>query len=335
MNNHHDRVSIDSQSFINDLAAWYLVNARDLPWRQTTDPYRIMVAEIMLQQTTVATVIPRYLRWVDQFPTTESLAAAESETVLTAWQGLGYYNRARKLHQSCKMITAQGWPTTATELLKLPGVGEYTAAAIASTAFAQADAVVDANVARVLARLTNYQSRIDHAAGKKYLSSIAGCLLDQANPSRHNNAMMELGATICTSGIPACADCPVRNHCQVTDPCSLPHRRPRPSVEKRIKHHLACIKNKKILLTRQSGSIWNGMWTLPEANSRLSSKPLLSITYPITRYRVKLNVYLVDPPQPKAANSRWWPLNSLDQCPLPSPHRKVILELISNSSIIE
>src|SRR5689334_2731611 len=195
------------------LLRWFRKHQRKLPWRGESDPYRILVSEIMLQQTRVSVVEDRYRKFIAQFPTAERLARAREETVLAAWSGLGYYRRARALHQAAKEIAARGaFPAAADELRELPGIGRYTAAAVASIAFGQPVAVVDGNVKRVLDRVTRGQAQMQPMVEEDYWQT-AGKLLDTRRPGDFNQAMMELGALVCQPAQPLCHACPVANLC--------------------------------------------------------------------------------------------------------------------------
>ena len=196
------------------MSAWYRAVARDLPWRQTSDPYRILVSEVMLQQTQVARVVPRYRRFLDRFPTVESLASAPRSTVLAEWSGLGYNTRAVRLHEAARVVARDGWPRSAAELRELPGIGPYTAAAVASFAFGEKVAAVDTNVRRVLSRWAG-----GDLSGRD-LAAHAAAALDHDDPATWNQAMMELGATVCRPRDPNCAECPASSWC--TDPSVRP-----------------------------------------------------------------------------------------------------------------
>src|SRR5580692_8271758 len=188
------------------LGRWYDRSRRSLPWRESSDPYAIWISEIMLQQTRVAAVIPYYERFLKRFPNAAALAQAPEEELLTAWSGLGYYTRARNLQSAAPQIVERGsFPQTYDELRELAGVGDYTAAAVASIAFGLPHAVVDGNVRRVAARLTN---------GKGVAQEVADLLLDQRNPSRSNQAIMELGAVVCVPRDPRCGECPIAQYCE-------------------------------------------------------------------------------------------------------------------------
>ncbi len=190
------------------MLGWYDREKRDLPWRGESDPYRILVSEIMLQQTRVAVVEERYKQFLRQFPTVRKLAQSREETVLAAWSGLGYYRRARNLHAAAKEVNkAGGFPTSSAELMQLPGIGRYTAAAVASIAFGEAVPVVDGNVKRVMQRLTGRE-----LTDQNYWQA-AEELLDSSRPGDFNQAVMELGATVCAPGEPRCLSCPVLEFC--------------------------------------------------------------------------------------------------------------------------
>ncbi len=206
--------TIPTQAFRQALLEWYKVSARQLPWRETTDPYAIWLAETMLQQTTVATVIPYWLRFLSVFPTVDHLAAAPLEQVLGLWQGLGYYRRAHLLHKCAQAVVndhAGVFPNTLEGLLALPGIGPYSAAAIAATAFNIPASVLDGNVERVVGRL--YRIAEPLPRGKPRYRSLAAALASPEHPRLYANAIMELGATVCTPKNPACTTCPVQTLC--------------------------------------------------------------------------------------------------------------------------
>jgi A/G-specific adenine glycosylase len=214
------------RNFRRQLSAWYGVHRRDLPWRRTRDPYRIWVSEIMLQQTRVAAVLERYKSFLQRFPRIKDLAAAEEADVLAVWSGLGYYRRARMLHCAAKLVRDERGgrlPRSSTELRQLPGIGRYTANAVASIAFGESVAVVDGNVERVLVRILGKRSASEE------VWSAAQTLLDPANAGDFNQAMMELGATVCVAGVPRCGGCPVKRQCisrgQKQDAMAIPEKR--------------------------------------------------------------------------------------------------------------
>jgi A/G-specific adenine glycosylase len=217
--------------FRKNLLAWYRQFQRDLPWRRTKDPYRIWISEIMLQQTRVAAVIPYYQRFLERFPDVGALASAPHDEVLRLWSGLGYYSRARNLQAAAKQIVALHdgeFPRDEESVLALSGIGTYTAAAIRSIAFGAKNAVLDGNVARVLARLGAIRGEVREAKRWKSLQKTAGELLDPEYPGDWNQAMMELGAMVCTPRAPQCLLCPVAKFCrarQLADPESYPEKR--------------------------------------------------------------------------------------------------------------
>ena len=247
------------QRFRLQLLAWYDRQARDLPWRESCDPYRVWVSEIMLQQTRVAAVIAHYHEFLQRFPTVEKLARAREASVLAAWSGLGYYRRARMMHAAAKVVARRGaFPKTADELRSLPGIGRYTAAAIASIAFGERVAVVDGNVERVLQRVSGR-----HMGGGE-LWIAAEELLDRERPGDFNQAMMELGGTVCTPRAPACLMCPVIELC-VTRGELADTVKPR-RQEKRDVHLALDYRDGEVFLVRRArdARLMAGMWELPE-----------------------------------------------------------------------
>ena len=235
-------------NFQNDLITWYSTVKRDLPWRKNLDPYRILVSEMMLQQTQVATVIPYYNRFMELFPTAKELANADEDTLLKAWEGLGYYSRARNLQASARMIDELGtFPTEYENILTLKGVGPYTAGAVASIAFGIPVPAVDGNVFRVISRIGAIFDDIAKPATRKRFESVVAALISEEKPGDFNQGLMELGATICTPKSPKCLACPVRKHCQayargIDD--QLPVKT-KPVKQKRIKFVVGLIENEE------------------------------------------------------------------------------------------
>ncbi|MBI1292313.1 A/G-specific adenine glycosylase [bacterium] len=268
-------VGASPRRFRESLLAWYRANRRDLPWRRTSDPYAIWLSEIMLQQTTVRTVEPRWLRFLERFPTVEALAAAPLDDVLHEWTGLGYYARARNLHRAAGAIVRDfggSLPASYELLLALPGMGVYTAAAVASIAFGEAVPVLDANVERVAARLLALEENARTPAAKRTLRAHMEMLIDPSHAGDFNQAMMELGATICTPRNPRCRDCPVAKNCRgyvLGSPelyPKLPAKAPLASVRE-----VAVIirRNRRILLLqRPATGSFAGMWELPRGECR-------------------------------------------------------------------
>jgi A/G-specific adenine glycosylase len=300
------------------LARWYEKNARDLPWRRTRDPYAIWISEIMLQQTRVAAAIPYYERFLARFPNAESLTAASETEVLTAWSGLGYYSRARNLHRAARAIAELGaFPTEYDRIRELPGVGEYTAAAVASIAFGLAHAVVDGNVKRVIARLTgDAHVNVQDAASR---------LLDRKHPARSNQALMELGALVCLPRDPLCEACPIAKECEARKngtQAQLPLKKPRQQTG-RIRLTLLVIRRRGKILLTPSPRV-RGFWDLPEALPGASLAPALgTFRHSImnSRYECEVREAVADR-IPSAA--RWWSEARLSEIPLSTTARKAL-----------
>ncbi len=260
-----------------DLLEWYERSRRDLPWRRSRNPYAIWVSEVMLQQTRVAVVVERYPAFLERFPTLLSLALAPEEEVLALWSGLGYYRRARMLHKTAQFVAGhhQGkLPETAGELRLLPGIGAYTAAAVASIAHGEPVAVVDGNVERVLCRLEGWKAGSRSGGGaqlRRKIERLAAKLVSPSRPGDSNQALMELGATLCLPRNPRCAVCPLAADCKTQGE----HRTaPRPSMQSREVAHalsvragrLASLSNRQVLLERRPASltVMPGLWELPQ-----------------------------------------------------------------------
>ncbi|HYM76527.1 MAG TPA: A/G-specific adenine glycosylase [Candidatus Dormibacteraeota bacterium] len=243
------------------MLSWYDASARDLPWRASQDPYRVWVSEIMLQQTRVAAVMEHYYEFLRRYPTAQKLAAAREASVLAAWSGLGYYRRARMLHAAAKVVARERrghFPETAAEWRVLPGVGRYTAAAIASIAFGEAVAVVDGNVERVLQRVAG-----EPLSGEKVWQA-AETLLDRDRPGDFNQAMMELGATVCTPRAPGCLTCPVVDLCKARGELASAEKGVR--QKKREVHYTLSLRSGEVFLVQRpkDARLMAGMWELPE-----------------------------------------------------------------------
>jgi A/G-specific adenine glycosylase len=269
----------DRDAFRVALLTWYRLNRRDLPWRRTRDPYRIWLSEIMLQQTRVATVLERYQQFVKRFPTVQKLAAAREVSVLAEWSGLGYYRRARNLHAAARIVVRDHggeFPGTAAELRTLPGIGRYTAAAIASIAFNEPVALVDGNVERVIARLSG-----SNLTGER-LWVKAEENLCREHPGDFNQAMMELGATVCGPAEPSCATCPVRKFCRIRGR-HQPSRRSEAQVKRTIACALQCEAEAVLLTQRQAHEqLMPGMWELPQVALRATDEPVFTVRHSIT-----------------------------------------------------
>ena len=250
--------------FQRQLLAWYDRNRRDLPWRGQRDPYKVWLSEIMLQQTRVAVVTDYYRKFLQRFPSVQALAASRLSSVLAAWSGLGYYRRARMMHQTAREIVKHhsgAFPRTASELSDLPGIGRYTAAAVASIAFDEPVAVVDGNVERVLSRVCG------KSLGLKECWATAQAQLPHIRPGDFNQAMMELGATVCMPQNPHCSDCPVQKHCRSRSERKRAARNP--PRDKRALSYALFHTHKGVWLVRRpkTASLMPGMWELPQLSS--------------------------------------------------------------------
>jgi len=256
-----------ARSFAAKLLRWYDAGHRDLPWRRTADPYRIWVSEIMLQQTRAEAVIPYYERFLQRFPDPATLACASEQEVLANWSGLGYYSRARNLHKAAKMLAA-GFPASYDEIRDQPGVGDYTAAAIASIAFGLPHAVLDGNVIRVIARVTNDAADIGAASTRTRFREAAQRWLDRQRPGAFNQALMELGATVCLPRAPRCTNCPLAMNCEAHlqgRALQLPVKL-RKMVPVKLKASLVVVSSKGRILLWQRGADSRrlaGFWELP------------------------------------------------------------------------
>ena len=348
------QAAVREQSFRTQLLAWYDEHARRLPWRETHDPYRIWLSEIMLQQTRVAAVIVHYHEFLRRFPTVKKLAQARESSILAAWSGLGYYRRARMLHATAKLVAGvRGgkFPQTAEGLRELPGVGRYTAAAIASIAFGQPVAVVDGNVERVLQRFSGRQ-----LAGEEFWQ-VADALLDRERPGDFNQAMMELGATVCTPRAPACLTCPVVELCatrgELTEAAKAPRQKKR-QIHYALDYRSANSREGKVFLVQRprDARLMARMWELPElANPprpeslsfrRLAKRaggtrffpaptsglqgpgpsPYLTLKHSITITDYTVQVWRV--PALPHATGKWIPVKSLSRIALTGLARKIL-----------
>jgi A/G-specific adenine glycosylase len=327
------------RKFQQSLLTWFDSHARDLPWRQNSDPYRIWVSEIMLQQTRVSAVLDYYARFLTLFPTVSALARAKEPAVLAAWSGLGYYRRARMMYKAAQVLVDdhQGiFPRTAEALRELPGIGEYTSSAIASIAFGEPVAVVDGNVERVLLRVFPEQESLQPNA--KWFRERAANLLDTQRPGDFNQAIMELGATVCLPQRPLCLHCPVQRFCKTRGEHQAPPRK------KMLNRHIAYALLRRdrpgitqVLLHQRpsSASLMPGMWELPEIEMLESDHHRVEVTLrhaiTVTNYRVHIlrfseqEAELRWPPQ---KNSKKWTKSSeLTTLPLTGLTRKVLRRL--------
>jgi A/G-specific adenine glycosylase len=306
------------------LLAWYDQNRRDLPWRNTRDPYRIWLSEIMLQQTRVAAVLVRYESFLRRFPAVHKLAAARQASVLAEWSGLGYYRRARSLHAAAKLIVGERsgtFPKTAEEWRTLPGIGRYTSAAIASIAFDEPVAVLDGNVERVLHRL------LGGNGGNAESWKAADALLDRTRPGDFNQAMMELGAVVCLPAQPRCSDCPIRAFCRTRGRGEFSNGKPR--QQKREATYSLARRGDLVLLVQRERqhSLMPGMWELPEEKSLVSTEErLFSVKHSITI--TDFTVHVVSRECENYSNEHprgtWVKISRLRSLPLTGLTRKIL-----------
>lgn len=330
-----------SAAIAQALESWFAANARDYPWRRTTDPYAILVSEMMLQQTQIPTVLDRgyFARWMERFPDLPTLAAASESEVLRAWEGLGYYRRARFLHQLAqRIVAAHGgvFPRDKEAIRALPGVGAYTAGAVASFAFDACEPIVDGNVARVLSRLCDDATPVDSTEGQTVLWERAETLVRaSASPRALNSALMELGQTVCRTGTPQCGECPVKTFCLARDPGNLPVKSRRTTltdVTERVFFHRS---EKGVLLQQETGRRRTGLWKLPALPESAGLPPVLHQSrYTITRYKVVLWVHA--PPTINALRTlmksgamQHVTASDLPNLPMPSPYRKALNALLA------
>ncbi len=346
------------------LLGWYAQHRRALPWRAHNDPYAIWVSEVMLQQTQVSTVKPYYQRWLRSFPTVQALARASEDDVLHHWQGLGYYSRARSLHSGAKAVVERGGnlPHSVEELRALPGIGPYTAGAIASIAFGQDEPLVDGNVIRVLTRLYALGGDPQRSAVNKQLWALARALLPPGRAGDFNQALMELGATRCTPKKPLCHQCPLQQQCcahRSGETERYPELAPRTKATA-VDHVAALVtKGPLVLVGRLPAEAprWAGMWLFPAVELGPGQTPeegvalavknfaglrckavhsLHSLKHSVTRYRIQLTLWRCSgatgkgSPGPGSAELRWLEPERLDELAMPSPHRKLATWLVEH-----
>ncbi|MGF1602090.1 MAG: A/G-specific adenine glycosylase [Thermosynechococcaceae cyanobacterium] len=348
--------STDVHLLQDSLQIWYHQWGRDLPWRRTPDPYAIWVSEIMLQQTQVKTVIPYYERWLQQFPTVSVLAAADQQQVLKVWQGLGYYARARNLHRAAQQIVDRWngqFPDTLDAVLQLPGVGKTTAGGILSLAFDQPEPILDGNVKRVLARLTALSVPPKQAIGK--LWTVSKQLLDRQHPRNFNQALMDLGATVCLPKGPSCDRCPWSPHCHaflLNLQTKIPMSEPRaPLPHKQIGVAVIWNDNDQILIDkRPEKGLLGGLWEFPggkiEADETVEDcirreiqeelgidievgDHLITVDHAYTHFKVTLTVHhcrhLKGEPQTLECDEiRWVTLDEIESYPFPKANQQII-----------
>lgn len=345
--------------FRKALLSWYDKRKRSLPWRATSHPYPIWISEIMLQQTQVETVIPYYQRFLKKFPDLHRLAAAHEEQVLKSWEGLGYYRRARALHQAAKIIAYDyqlQLPKTAAEWMQLPGIGRYTANAIASMAYQEPVAVLDGNVKRVLARMNCFQPFIEDRSSEVVLWQLAELWLERKRPGDYNQAVMELGALVCVEKEPACHQCPVMNWCRARklgQQAYYPKRKKRKTIP-HFQVAVAVIRNQQgqwLIGQRPATAMLGGLWEFPGGKVRnhetppqalhreireelgveiILEKPLPVIKHAYTHFKITLHAFIshiqgTQPPLAKYHQQlRWLTLEQFSQVPIPGANKKLL-----------
>lgn len=351
----------DLQTIQDALIAWFEENKEDLPWRRTADPYAIWLSEIMLQQTQVKTVIPYYDRFLERFPSVDLLASAPLDEVLKLWEGLGYYSRARNLHRTARLVVREfggQFPSEVDDLLKLPGVGRYTAGAISSLAFGLDAPLLDGNVIRVLTRLFDIEDDISRPETKRALWQRAELLLPPGRAGAWNEGLMELGRRVCTPRNPGCAGCPLLDHCLAAQR-GAQHERPVRPPRKRTPHYdvtAGVIWNddgQVLIAQRREEDMLGGLWefpggkrepgeTLPECLSREIREELgigiavgsqiTTIQHAYTHFRITLYVFTCkhlegEPQAIECAGFAWVTLDEFDRYAFPSTDQKIITAL--------
>ena len=327
-------------AFRRDLLTWYRENRRRLPWRESPSLYGTVVSEFMLQQTQIKTALPYFGRWMQALPDFAALAAADEATVLKLWEGLGYYSRARNLHKMARVcVDLPSPPATREAWMELPGIGPYASAAIASIAQDAPVACVDGNVVRILARLTADATPFrDSASASKAFTPLAEHLLNRDHPGDHNQAMMELGATVCHRKSPLCTVCPVREHCAG---CAQGDPESHPRLEKVKFEDIAvsrawCLHNDRLLLHRIPADAKRlaGQYELPSSDHVKipSGAPLVATKRRgITRYRITETIHRITAPNTLAAGLVWVDVAGLEEITLSGPHRRWVRELLAKS----
>ena len=357
---------LDNKLFSGRLLSWYGSHARSFPWRGNPDPYAIWVSEVMLQQTRAETVIPYFERWMKRFPTIEKLASASQQEVLAAWEGLGYYGRARNLHQAAQVVMKESngrLPEEAHLLRRLPGVGRYSAAAIASIAFGKDEPTLDGNIRRVMARAFNITDDARSKDGERKLWQLAAEYLPIGRAGDYNQALMDLGANICTPRSPVCSSCPLEDVCQARAlgvQEQRPVQLPRPAIPHYMVTAAVISRDERVLIAcRPSHGLLGGMWEFPggkqqdgedlpsclrreiceELGSDVVIGALLGIyKHAYTHFRVTLYAFyctlLRGEPQPiQVADIRWVPPAELAQYPMGKIDRQISRTIVSSETI--
>ena len=323
------------------LLKWYARAKRDLPWRGTADPYRVWVSEIMLQQTQVERVREYFVRFIERFPTVNDLAAARAHDVLRLWEGLGYYRRARQLHAAARRIVADhagAFPRTVAELMALPGIGRYTAGAIASIAFGVPAAIVEANSRRVFARLVGHDRPLGGVAGDAPIWEVAERLVPQRGAGRFNQAVMDLGAMICTPDQPLCSRCPLAGLCVAHATCradEIPVKASRRRTRQMHETAVVVRHGAHVLVERRGpGEWWEGLWDFPRDGAATGRK-LGAVRYTVTHHRVECVVRERSAARrsPSTDHRRWVTVAGLAALAMTAPGRRIAALLKPSRSI--
>ena len=340
------------------LLNWYRHHGRILPWRGLTDPYAVWVSEIMLQQTRVETVIPYFAKWMRIFPTVQALANASEREVLNAWEGLGYYSRARNFHKAAKIVVQKhrgALPDNLEELAKLPGVGRYTMGALASIVFNMDEPALDGNLKRVYARLFDVSEPVNSSGGEKALWRIARENLPKGRAADFNQALMDLGATICLPKKPRCLLCPVMSFCRAREHGTQelrPVKKAKPAVPSHVHAAAVIVKRGRVLLARRpSRGLLGGMWEFPNARilgdpagalanalkteyhlglrRKRGTDPLGVFHHAYSHFKVTVHVFECElTSQPETGNLKWVSLQSLDEYPMGRVDRQIARALV-------
>lgn len=335
------------------MLSWFFRNRRDDPWREKPTPYSIWIAEVMLQQTVVKAVVPYFARWMKEFPTIARLAAAQEQKVLRAWEGLGYYSRARNLHRAAKQIVREHdgkLPAKYNELLRLPGIGEYTAAAIMSIALRQPYPVVDANVRRVVQRLLAIRTLTPK--NERQMREFLELAISPNEPGEFNEAIMELGQTVCRNRQALCGECPIRRYCRAEKmgiQSEIPAQKRR-ATRQRASIVMVIVSRGRILLAENASGMFAGMFTLPKIVSGGSNEDaaisehlsklgvgrfrvigkLRGRKHLYTKYTDRLSpvmIRLATPISVDTTKFRWVAMKDLEQFPMPAIHRKIVADI--------
>ncbi|MEM9445424.1 MAG: A/G-specific adenine glycosylase [Verrucomicrobiota bacterium] len=322
------------RAFHQNLPEWFIQNRRDLPWRRNRNTYTTTVSELMLQQTQVTTVIPYFNRWLEKFPSWPELAQASEEKVLKAWEGLGYYRRARFLHALAKVVTYEykgKLPNDVATLQKLPGIGPYTAGAISSLAYNQSSAILDGNIERVLCRVFNLSLNVSESKNKKALFSLSSRLLppeSSPEPRIFNEALMELGALVCSPRKPQCLICPLQEICQAKDPEKIPVKSRMKTIPETMVVPLVEKQGKLLILEPSESGRWKGFHRFPFYDQKAFSldEKFATFTFNITKYKITAHLHHAQlNTAPKPQPFIWLSPEELTQLPLPNPQRKILM----------